>query len=211
MNWFDTFFKPVLDTVTAIGTLVALVALIITVARNRSDDEAGKQQEYLEQCKRTLEWAYNSLEVDQVNKVTPASRLNWLTAARHILAYQELRKKITLPVPLRVCEDFEEFWRHQFYLALSDGAMSQYSYWSQPGYVGENIHIASALVVIDFSGWPEGKQDPTDTLDIDALKARNGLKGNAGRGLRSYIDFLDAKAAERERLTKSQAAMKKGS
>ena len=40
MPWFETYVKPVLDTLTAIGTLVALGALVVTVIKNRRDEDA---------------------------------------------------------------------------------------------------------------------------------------------------------------------------
>ncbi|WP_431129046.1 hypothetical protein [Variovorax paradoxus] len=193
MSWFDTYLKPVLDTLTAIGTLVALGALVVTVIKNRRDEDARKQQELLEQCKRTLEWAYNALMPDPTREVAEANRLNWLTAARHILAYQDLKKLITVQPQARIVEDFEEFWRHRFYLALSDVALSTYHYWAKPDPILVNLHPTSALIVVDFSGWPETKVDPVDLTDeqIASLKTRNGFSGSAGSGLKAYIEKIE--------------------
>ena len=67
MTWFDQSVKPVLDTITAVGTLIALIALVVTVYKNKRDEDVVKQQELLEQCKRTLEWAYTALVPDPTN------------------------------------------------------------------------------------------------------------------------------------------------
>lgn len=190
MTWFDQYVKPALDAITAIGTLIALVALVVTVIKNRLDEDVRAQQELLEQCKRALEWAYNALMPPGQNGPPLADRLNWLTASRHILAYQELKKRITLQPQARICEDFEEFWRHRFYLALSHASLSTQHYWSVPEPIRENIDATSALVVVDFAGWPDGKEDSTSLVDVELLKQRNGLKGNAGRGLKAYIRLL---------------------
>ena len=139
-------------------------------------------------------------------RTVPANRLNWLTAARHILAYQALKKEITLKVQLRICEDFEEFWRHRFYLALSDQVMSNAHYWASQGKHGANIGTTSALIIVDFSGWPDGKVDSTDTVDPELLKNRNGLKGNAGRGLKDYFQILHKQAVDRESRREAKAA-----
>ena len=200
MSWFDTYVKPVLETVTAVGTLVALIALVVTVIKNRRDEEASKQQVLLDQCRRTLEWAYNALMPDPHAQMAEPNRLNWITAARHIRAYQDLRRLITMQPQVRICDDFEEFWRHRFYLALSDQSLSTAYYWAAPSPFHVNLDTLSALIVVDFSGWPDGKVDPTELSEeeIEVLKARNGLKGNAGRGLRAYLNLL----AEHNRATR---------
>ncbi|MDO9353476.1 MAG: hypothetical protein Q7T55_07265, partial [Solirubrobacteraceae bacterium] len=61
------------------------------------------------------------------------------------------------------------------------------------GPMPENIHRTSALVVIDFVGWPDGKADPVDLNEdqIATLKARNGFQGNAGQGLKEYVENLE--------------------
>jgi len=193
MSWIETNWKTVLDTLTAVSTLVALGALVITVFKNRSDEETRKQQELLEQCKRTLEWAYNALMPDPKSEVAMADRLNWLTAARHIIAYQELKKLVTKDPQSRIVEDFEEFWRHRFHLALSSPTLSTYHYWAAPEPLLINIHPTSALVVVDFAGWPDERPDPVDLPDrkIDLLKSRKGLKGNAGFGLKGYLQQIE--------------------
>ena len=193
MDWYNLIGKPVIEIVTAVGTLVALGALVVTVRKNGSDEEDRKQQVILDQCKRTLEWAYNALMPDHSAQLPEANRLNWLTAARHILAYQEIRKGVNREPYSRIVEDFEEFWRHRFYLALSDMRLSRYSYWSAPDPQLVNIDFTSALVVVDFSGWPEGKADPAELTDDEreALSSRNGFKGNAGRGLKQYLGMIE--------------------
>ena len=64
MSIFEECIKPVLETVTAIGTLVALGGLWSAISKNKKDEAARAQQDLLEQCKRSLEWAYNSLMPD---------------------------------------------------------------------------------------------------------------------------------------------------
>jgi hypothetical protein len=194
MPWFETYVKPVLDTLTAIGTLVALGALVVTVIKNQRDEDAQKQQDLLEQCRRTLEWAYDALMANSNDRDSPAAnRLNWLTAARHILAYQDLKKLITVQPQIRIVEDFEEFWRHRFYQALSDVALSKYDYWAAPDPILINIHPTSALILVDFIGWPETKIDPVDLTDeqIASLKTRHGYSGRVGRGLKAYIEKIE--------------------
>lgn len=193
MDWYTEIGKPLIEIVTAVGTLVALGALVVTIRKNGSDEEDRKQQVILDQCKRTLEWAYNALMPAPSSELPEANRLNWLTAARHILAYQALKKGVNREPYSRIVEDFEEFWRHRFYLALSDLKLSTYSYWCAADPILVNIDTTSALIVVDFSGWPEDKKDPTDLTDNEKeiLKLRNGFTGRAGRGLRQYVRLIE--------------------
>ena len=58
--------------------------------------------------------------------------------------------------------------------------------------ITENIEITSALVVIDFSNWKGDAIDPTESVDNEKLMTLGaGLKGNAGMGLRGYIEHID--------------------
>jgi len=200
MSVFEEYVKPFLETVTALGTLVALVGLAITVYKNQKDDQAAIERDLLEQCKRSLEWAYSALMPDLSSDIAPASRLNWLISARHILAYKEIKKSIKLQPQLRICNDFEEFWRHRFYLALSHQRMSGPGYWSDPSPLGpENIEIRSALVVVAFSNW--SGVDQIDSVDAKTLLDGGDVGGNAGRGLRAYIENV-SNWKEQHRLNK---------
>lgn len=193
MSVYEEIVKPVLETITAVGTVVALFAFIATIRKNRSDEEDQKQQVILDQCKQTLEWAYNALMPDPAAVVPEPNRLNWLTAARHIVAYQGLRKTINKQPHIRIADDFEEFWRHRFYLALSDVRLADPGYWSSQGAQLINIQTTSALVILSFSKWPEGRDDPIDMTDeqIDALKQRVGTVGGAARGLSGYMRQIE--------------------
>ncbi|MBY0271762.1 MAG: hypothetical protein K2X06_18045, partial [Burkholderiales bacterium] len=125
-------------------------------------------------------------------------RINWLTAARHILRGQHIASQIQGKTYKTVCSEIEEYWRHKFYIALSDNSLRKREYFSDLGCPSwpENIEISSALVVIDFSNWQEDVVDPLGSVNREKLmKVGGGFKGAAGRGLESYVvQFEEIKA-----------------
>ncbi|MCD7097847.1 hypothetical protein [Stenotrophomonas sp. MMGLT7] len=179
-------------------TLVSIFIAFLTYRANLgkiNDDRARERdKEYVSQFKSSLEWSFNALTADGKRIPPKADRLNWLTAARHILRAKKIQALITHPTYITIAEEIEEFWRHKYYLALSDPSLLNFHYFmnkDRPAWP-ENIEITSALVVIDFSNWKNGTSDPTDLVDHEVLMTQGeGLNGNAGRGLRTYIQHLE--------------------
>lgn len=99
-----------------------------------------------------MAWLYNALTDSGENVPPRADRLNWLTSARHILRAKRIQFQITYPTYITIADEMEEYWRHKFYLTLSDRTLRNRQYFinrDTPAWP-ENIEISSALVVVDF-------------------------------------------------------------
>lgn len=160
----------------ATGSAVVSVLAIYIPWRNTHDSEVFKESVI------ALERAYRALTIEKDGDGRPsASRLNWLTSARHIESYKALRDSLKTDLYQRLCREHEEHWRHEFYLCLLKDRIYQISYFEK----GE-VEPRSAIVVYGFAAWPNKKQDPIDKLDFEALYQESDLlKGNYG--LQQYL------------------------
>lgn len=179
------------------GDIAAIVSAAIAVA---SAVVAGfavylpwvhqHDSQLFQQAILSLERAYRSLSNDG-NSIKPplADRLNWLTTARHLEGYKAVKVKVKSKLYRALCEEHEEYWRHQFYLCLDMHNIHQSSYYDEgpPPERKPGIEPRSALIIYSFASWPNGKSDPIDSVDIPALlKESDPLKGNIG--LSMYLD-----------------------
>ena len=187
------WIKVSLSGLALLSIILAYFSLRSTKQKFESDKIRDQDKEYLVQVERSFEWAYSTLTDDGTATPPRADRLNWLASARYILRAQGIASKIVTPVYKLVLEQVEDHWRQRFYLALDDPSLLSSTYFA--GGLNsawpENIEISSALVVVNFSNWKTGVQDPTDTVDRKALmEDAGGLQSHAGRGLCDYIDKL---------------------
>ncbi|MEB2318252.1 MAG: hypothetical protein OZ935_06220 [Pseudomonadota bacterium] len=149
----------------------------------------SQNQELQAQAVLSLERAFDALTAGGKEiRPPPPDRLNWLTCARHIVRYQSLKGRIRTKLHRLLCEEHEEFWRHQFYLALDSKDLLQTSYYAEvpAPQCRPQIEPRSALIIHAFAQWSEGKPDPVDSVDIDAL-LRDGKVLNGRVGLREYL------------------------
>ena len=178
------------DIATISSAVFAGIAALIAAGAIYVPWNNQRNQELLNQAVLSLERAYRTLSNEGRNIAPPpADRLNWLTAARHILSYRALKSRIKTALHRSLCEEHEEYWRHQFYLCLNMGNNHSPAYYQEgpPPERRINIDPRSALIVHSMASWPEGKADPIDLVDIPALiKEFNPLHGNIG--LREYIN-----------------------
>lgn len=149
-------------------------------------------QEILNQAVLSLERAYAALTNDGTETQPPAAdRLNWLTAARHIEQYKKLKAKLAFDTHRTVCEVHEEHWRHKVYVCLNAPHQLSLSYYKEKLQPERRAGIEprSALVIHEFAKWPEGREDPIDTVDAKVIMERGEvLKGNYG--LQQYVETL---------------------
>lgn len=191
-----------ISALTLISIVIALLAYLANRKKINEDRERERDKEYASQFQRSLEWSYNAL-TDGGQTIPPrADRLNWLTAARHILRARKIQDQIKYPTYRTISDEIEEYWRHKFYLALSDVSLRNWHYFIRKDFPAwpENIEISSALVIVDFSNWKDGALDPTDAVDRSYLMTQGaGVKGgNVGYGLRTYIQHLEDLRTSRE-------------
>jgi hypothetical protein len=179
-------------------TLVSIVIAYRSYRANLekvSDDRMRDQdKELVSQAQKSLQWAYDVLTSNGDRLPPEANRLNWLTAARHILRAQKLVSQIESDLYKTVFAEIEEYWRHKFYIALSDPIFRNRSYFSDRDNEPwpENIEVKSALIVVGFSNWKKDALDPIDFVEKEDLIADgSALEGPNSRGLVSYIAHFD--------------------
>jgi hypothetical protein len=179
----------------------------------RKDRES---KNHLDQAVLALSRAYEALTGNgkEAEPVAP-NRLNWLTAARHIEAYKVLKRGITEPSHIAMCEDSEEYWRHRFYVALDMHEIHHAGYYDKDLVKKKSeLHVPSLIIVYGFASWPDGKPDPVAEADLAGIIERHDIRrGNIG--LRTYIekfpkwqklfDDLDAKQRQEQEAATAQA------
>lgn len=180
------------DWASTLSTIFAGVSALAAAAAIHFPRRAQKSQKLLDQAILSLERAYEALSSDG-QKIQPPNpdRLNWLTAARHIEQYKRLKMLIECNEHQLICEEQEEYWRHRFYVCLDAPTLLLKDYYkeqTQP-HNRPGIEPKSAIIVHDFAKWPDGKQDPIDLANVDAiLKLGKVLQGNIG--LQLYLESL---------------------
>jgi len=178
------------DIATIASAVFAGASALVAAAAIYFPWRMQQNHELLNQAVLSLERAYKAISNDGENiRPVIADRLNWLTCARHIESYKALKKKIKTKIHLSVCNEHEEFWRHQFYLGLNMHNIHHSSYYDEapPPERKSGIEPRSALIIYAFASWPNGKSDLIDLVDIKALiKECDPLKGNIG--LRTYLE-----------------------
>ncbi len=207
--WINTFFEVIkiaIGSAALFSIWIAYKAYQANLRKQEEDRVRDADKELLSQTQKSLEWAYNVLTNDGNNIPPSPDRINWLTCARHLLRYNKISEKIIGATYKTVHAEVEEYWRHKFYLALSDTSLMSAAYFKDQSRQDwpEKIEISSAIVVIDFSNWKEGAKDPTDDVDRQKMMTNgNCFKGSAGRGLRAYMRDLEELRAARRAETSS--------
>lgn len=180
----------VTDITAIISAFIAVASAIVACVAVYTPWKLQHDSELFRQAVLTLERAYRALSNDGKNiRPALADRLNWLTAARHIQGYRGLKSRIKSDLYQLLCEEHEEFWRHQFYLCLDMHNISNSSYYDKTTSPERKLGIEprSALIIYSFASWPNSKIDPIASVDIQALLDDcNPLKGNIG--LRTYVE-----------------------
>lgn len=187
------------DWVSVLSTIIAGLAALAAAAAIYFPQRTQKSQRFLDQATLSLERAYEALS-SRGQKIQPPNpdRFSWLTAARHIEQYRRLKKLIKCKEHQLVCEEQEEYWRHEFYVCLDASSSVGLDYYQERAKPHRQLGIEprSAIIVHDFAKWPDGKQDPIDLANVDLiLKRGKVLQGNVGlqlylKSLPSYHDKI---------------------
>mgnify|MGYP000117900596 FL=1 len=173
-----------LRTIFSGATLVSLVFVALnywfSISKAKRDFVESRDKGICEQAITSLERAYSSLTNGKSGySLPPPDRLNWLTSARQIIRYYELKSMLETDLYKLICsehEEHEEHWKHEFYLSLKSGGTIFPDYFKS-----NNIHLKSALVIMNFKQWAPDAEDPLDS--IDGTKYVNDdytLKGQVG-------------------------------
>ncbi|WP_147459050.1 hypothetical protein [Pseudomonas sp. AOB-7] len=178
------------DIASIASAIFAGMSALVAAAAIYFPWRSQQSQEILNQAVHSLERAYESLSNsgEQVSPPAP-SRLNWLTAARHIEQYKALKKKITSKTHSIVCEEHEEYWRHRFYLCLDIPNIQQPSYYAERHEPQRQLGIEprSAIIIYHFASWPDGRPDPIGSANIEEM-LQDGRLLNGNPGLRHYLN-----------------------
>lgn len=177
------------DWIAFAAAVVAAASLIVSWRTAVYQRKTANDRELLGQMILTLERAYSS--INDENSLAPPiqSRLSWLTAARHIATFKSLKTELTTQLYKNLCEEHEEYWRHQFYILLSRIDNSSYFEWNNQKDTGANsINPVSAALVFAFSNWPKDRKDPLDDFSLKKIIQENDLFSLRFRHLRDYIE-----------------------
>lgn len=144
----------------------------------------------LEQAQLSLERAYNTL-TDGGKNISPPlpNNLNWLTTARYIERYKDLKSRITDKTHRLICDQQEEYWRHRFHLVLDHESFNQKNYYTGgfPEGFTKSIEPSAVIVIHDFSKWNEQQIDPIKAVIIDDYIS-DGKIFNGRSGIKLYIE-----------------------
>jgi len=157
---------------SAIAAIAAVVGIFLTLHTFKKTQQDKQNDAILAQCEKSLVAAYDVLTAGGSSIPPAQNRLNWLTSARHILRYRKLKERLS-GTHLVICDESEEYWRHKFYIALQSLEM-KYGYYDEfkvgdERDLGRTIVPKSALVILAFSDWPEGRDDPLNEVTIGEL------------------------------------------
>lgn len=164
------------------SAVIAATAIYISLKKQAS-------QSLLEQAQLSLERAYNTLTNDGKNISPPLpNNLNWLTTARYIERYKDLKSRITDKTHRLICDQQEEYWRHRFHLVLDHESFNQQNYYTGgfPKGFTKSIEPRAVIVIHAFSKWNKQQIDPIHAVNIDDYIS-DGKIFNGRPGLKCYI------------------------
>ncbi len=144
----------------------------------------------LEQAQLSLERAYNTL-TDGGKNISPPlpNNLNWLTTARYIERYKDLKSRITDKTHRLICDQQEEYWRHRFHLVLDHESFNQKTYYTGgfPEGFTKSVEPSAVVVIYAFSKWNEQQIDPINAVIIDDYISDEEIF-NGRPGFKLYIE-----------------------
>ena len=170
---------------------ISVISLLITLIKNVKDRRYFKDKELLEQLKNSMELAFNSIAIERGDDPFPTNnRLSWLTSARHIIRYRQLRKFLKTKLYKTLCDEQEEYWRSQFYKLLGHIENSSFFQCIDPEKMeDENIEPRSAAIIYSFSTWKEGMPDPIENMSFEELVSKHNLFSPMNRAFQQYIEM----------------------
>lgn len=201
--------------INAFFAALGFVGLAISIENTRrsTEEERGRNRdrELLDQVLKSYDWAYDAFTTGSGTFGIEPNRLNWLTAARHLVRAQKLAGQISSATYRTIQRENEEYWRTQFYLQADMDALANPDYYFEWGDKERPIDFRSAIVIADFLAWKEGNGDPIDEFDPHESMLKPGFKGSKlGRGIEKFIvrnapNFVE----EHQRRIEQQKAEKK--
>lgn len=168
-----------LQVVNTLGTLAIVTSAYVgyrlyltTRAKNYLDMARAESETSLKEAIRTLERAFEMFTYkSNENGVPPADRLLWLSVARMLIRFDELKEYVTAPDHQLILSEQEQYWRLRFYevLEMSKDTLTEH-YFKAHGRQGWEIDERSLLSMFAFSKWPANYPDPMDQVNAAELK-----------------------------------------
>ncbi len=181
--------------------VISAFALLITLRKNIKDRNYSNDKELLEQLKNSLELAFHAIAIERDNDPFPSNnRLSWLSSARHITRYRQLRKHLKTKLYKTICDEQEEYWRNKTYKLLGHIDNSDFFKCINPDKMEEEfIDPRSAAIIYSFSTWKEGLPDPIESLSFEQIVTKYNLFSPLYVHFRDYIENKHPKLAARAR------------
>jgi hypothetical protein len=197
---FITWINENLAVFQAIGSLAvagsAIAAFLIyrsNLSRHIAEDSRKASREFLEASISVLERIYEVFTDNGAHESPPRNdRLLWLSTARMVLRFQELRSRITVDEHDNILTEHEEYWRFRFYKILDENKTNftkRYFSGSGDNSGGHNIAFNSIAVIFSFAKWREGAEDPLKRVNDKLLFARGVLPISQYGALEYLKDF----------------------
>jgi len=196
------FVRTAFSGLTLISIFFAYLNYRASNLKKEEDDKVIKDKEILNQAVNSLTWAFETLTEGNPEEAPKASRLNWLTTARHIMRYSKLKELIQTETYKLICAEKEEYWRHKFYVLLDRQELRNSDYYTDKSNNDwpENIELTSAMIINDFANWSDDIIDPLDVVERGCLiEHGKPFNGKCGRGIESYYCQFEEVKAKRER------------
>ena len=178
---------------------ISVITLLITWANNVKNRRHSNDKELLELLKNSLELAYNSIAIERGNDPFPTNnRLSWLTSARHIVRYRQLREFLKTKLYVTLCDEQEEYWRNRTYKLLGHIQDSGFFQCINPDEnEEETIEPRSAAIIYSFSTWKEGMPDPIESMSFEQIISKYKLFSPINRHFQNYVESKYPNLAEK--------------
>jgi len=163
------FLRTVFSGFTLVSVIFVALNYWLSKTKAKNDAVGTRDKEICEQAIISLERAHRSLTLGSLNYSLPeASRLNWLTSARQIVRFKELKSMLKTDLYKLICSEHEDHWKHEFYLSLKHNEFMSSQYFES-----NNIQLKSALVIMNFKQWSSNVDDPLESIDGKKLASDN--------------------------------------
>lgn len=191
---FGSFVGGVLSPLLAFASFICLLA---TVREQRASAERQQietdDRNYFNHATESLKRAYETLAGRQSALEPVRDRLAWLTCARLLLSAAEVGGQISsYSKGLRAVYDGEcEHWRRRFYELLNPASGTRVgmrsAFFADQEFTGSGqIEERSIRVVFEFMNWPDGKEDPVDSVPKYTLEDLRAMNASMS-GIREYV------------------------
>lgn len=184
-------WKLVVDISQAAAAIAGGLSAVFAGWAISKASKERKNIHLLNHAKTSLERAFSTLcAATAPGQPPPSNRVAWLTTARLIEEYKTGKSQIKDPLTRQECESHEAHWRHQLYLRLEPLSNTVPEYYGTPRSI-TSIPPVAAIIIHNFAMWPEGKEDPLKSYEINHGSISEEKAHLKWRALRQYLSFFN--------------------